>query len=136
MFSGPGVWALLDPPPVSFIRIHFVLQPLFSVQRAHIFSVCLKKKKKPSDFSHQVQLIELLLISLSCHCMWIKAVTRSFLLADNIKAICLVCRDVRSAATGEHRLENARATVVSMNNMKDRGREPAWQHVGGKKNSR
>lgn len=78
-----------------------------------------------SDFSHQVYLIEQLHISLSCHCVRIKAVTRSFLLADNIKAICFVWWNVRSTGEGEQKLENARATVMSVNGMKDRQRRGA-----------
>lgn len=83
--------------------------PLFFIHHIHFFSVSFEaqsvsphsdiKRGRTADFSHRVYLIEQLHISLSCHCMRIKAVAQSFLLPDNIKAICFVLWNVRS--TGE-----------------------------------
>jgi len=46
-------------------------------------------------------------------------------LADNIKAICFVWRNVRSTEEGEQKLENTCTTAMSMNGMKDRRGEGA-----------
>lgn len=70
----------------------------------HVFSF-LHKKGRMSDYSHQLYLIKQTHISFSSHCVRIKAVTRSFLLADNIKAICFVWWNVRSTGEGEQKLE-------------------------------
>lgn len=50
------------------------------------------KSGRTADFSHQVYLIEQLHISLSCHCMWIKAAAQSFFVARQHQGylFCLV----------------------------------------------
>lgn len=91
------------------------------------------KRGRTADFSHQVYLIEQLHISLSCHCVRIKAVTQSFLLPDNIKAICVVYWNVRSTGEEKQKLESVRTTAMSMNGTNKRQGEGAAMAAYGQK---
>lgn len=88
------------------------------------------KTGRAADFSHQAYLIEQLHISLSSPCMWIKAVAQSFLLPENIKAICFVLWNVRSTGEIAKALAQLRCQWTAW--ATDRGREPQWQHAGKK----
>lgn len=96
LFHPDSVCFLASGHLITLCSSYSTLFFFFSVSfDACVFSLLHKKRGRTSDFSHQVYLIEQLHISLSCHCVRIKAATQSFLLADNIKAICFVWRNVR-----------------------------------------
>lgn len=112
----------------------FVLHAPYSFFQCHLkhslSSHSYIKTGRAADFSHQVYLIEQLHISLSSPCMWIKAVAQSFLLPENIKAICFVLWNVRSTGEIAKALAQLRCQWTAW--ATDRGREPQWQHVGKK----